>query len=1706
MNYVEYRDEEVREEIFEGTYILDGLSLTEEQQREKIFDLMRQAGIEIGDESKLEIGYEGADDDYGVSETQSTKFVVTRIIKKKVPYRVTKEEVFEGTFILDGLRLTEEQQREKIYNLMVQAGVSIDKKEFDTYEIGYDGADDDYGISETQSTKFVVYKVKRERIDTSNIVSSKDDLSQVLTEIKSLRDKLNSIINDVSRVDIIQELVDKTEGLEKMVSNNHKASSNVYTEAMKEIDEELLRIEKLLKDAIKSYEESYEQMRKILEEQNEKLNSSGLLTDEEYNELMREFLDKKIEENERTIAIKKEIDSRKKQIASLKKRKNKIKKDLMSAEALGINASQYQNITNTLLKRKIVNAIFEAKGLDEIIAIPYKERTKEQKNKLKDAKEQIIEEIAKLQKENEGISVLDAIEALYGIDTEMVMNGKVKEYKVTKKELDKIKENVALLPEKIVVKDKNLVNNKVLNSINPTDAPEDMLDVYDKKAQEVVEEIKENEVKNNILEELQQEKVVEKEDKFKEFSEDKPMEVISLFIDEENLDVYARKYVFDRFHLEKQSGETIIDGSVCYKLDEEDADYIIDNKDNNYSPYIIETRQLAIDKENANDKKVTEKITLYIDVDNNNEIYGNRYLFSRFNMDILSDEIRIDGKACFRMSQEDATFILGNQENNYSPYVVETRKIQLGKREVKHEELNTPIEKVTLYIDTDNNNEVYGNRYLFGRFNVIPLSREVRIDGKVCFRMDENDAAFILGNKDNNYSPYVVEIREVHLGKRNTNTNTNLENKQYIKDFENINSIKREKDDENLNNKEINNNIKNVIKEELPVERIVLYRDMDNSGEIYGKKYLFDRFNMDYSNSEVRIEGALCYRIEDEDLDFIVGNQNNNYSPYRIEVREVHLGKKEEKEEVVENTTQDYPVEKMTLYRDLDNGGIVYGKKYLFDRFNLDYYGDGVRIDGALCYQIDFDDADFILGNQNNNYSPYTVEIIDTQLGKKNVSDLDENIDNIIINTPEVVEDSNLNDDINKDDFMDITRVDLPPIVEAQPVVEENFETNEEVSNKEENDNNGVVTHTDDTKVEETKDDIVNDTLVEEVPTQEVPVDETPVEEVPIQEVPVDETPVEEVVEDTPKSVKPHVEEILDSLTKGLDIGPRDSSRYMASNIHVSDNFKRELSTGNVAYNVVHFVPGVLRASVGLVRKLSAKLLLSGRGKDAMMQLEDRLEDLSEEELEVLFEEYKGSQLKTDMNNQINPIILDRLRRYGLEKVAVLNNNIKINYTELFVLLGQIRSLEEKVDSNNLTDEEISILTIENNKLMKQAAELVIKIKDDRKKANDLLSGGVHGLEEDFKAVVSKLNYIGFRFAKTNAFDNELQHKLGQYGQGLNVAIANNDYAGIVTNFMNLESLYFENTEIKGNALTRRSIGSKYYTPLAEQFDYRDDPFVRDLLSTVAITSATVSAINAVRVHQVETAEINNNIHAANQYNQATMNQVHNIGEDITSRRDEFIGGMEAQAHADVLGVSNTIERAELDMHDWKFTDAYHAADRVGHGFYNRFNDEVTSQINSVASRYSRGIITQDAALREMTNIANSSHATLVDVSHQCLSILRNYAANHPEFDFRAVEESMSFLVNHPDVVANMNSSMVDVVSLGEALKGLTTEQYRGLVSLPSDMLSTLICACSAATLATNVASDMDKRHNGKLTFGTDMMYDFLKQGNEDENIRGHRR
>ena len=89
MDNIIFEEEIVTEVVYEGSIPLDN-RLTPRQQKRKIFNLLKKENIPVIKESEYEITFEQPDDD------QSIKFKVTHIYNKKIPYRITKEEVYQG--------------------------------------------------------------------------------------------------------------------------------------------------------------------------------------------------------------------------------------------------------------------------------------------------------------------------------------------------------------------------------------------------------------------------------------------------------------------------------------------------------------------------------------------------------------------------------------------------------------------------------------------------------------------------------------------------------------------------------------------------------------------------------------------------------------------------------------------------------------------------------------------------------------------------------------------------------------------------------------------------------------------------------------------------------------------------------------------------------------------------------------------------------------------------------------------------------------------------------------------------------------------------------------------------------------------------------------------------------------------------------------------------------------------------------------------------------------------------------------------------------------------------------------------------------------------------------------------------------------------------------------------------------------------------
>ena len=579
----------------------------------------------------------------------------------------------------------------------------------------------------------------------------------------------------------------------------------------------------------------------------------------------------------------------------------------------------------------------------------------------------------------------------------------------------------------------------------------------------------------------------------------------------------------------------------------------------------------------------------------------------------------------------------------------------------------------------------------------------------------------------------------------------------------------------------------------------------------------------------------------------------------------------------------------------------------------------------------------------------------------------------------------------------------------------------------------------------------------------------------------------------TPQPKKPQIGLMttIEKITKGVEVTRKDGKAYQAANIKVAQNFRNELQSGNYLYNIVHLVPAIVKVPFQFFTKISGKLRFTKESKQRIKIMKERIENLSEDELMVIYDEYRGNRVMQErLPSAINILLQERIEQFIMGKVSALNAQLETDYADIFDAMMELEAVDHQLASGNLTAEEKAQMTNYRKQLLQGRAQQVKRIRDNYKEAQRLLSGGLNGFSQDMKAATTKLSIVGKRFAKDQDLDLELLAKEAKLERAEMAAIEEgNDQIALLT-FIQAESLLSKETEISNSIFGKRSTGKKYYSPLAEKLDYRDDPFIRDLFTTVAVTSAALSTINSIKG-----APTSAEIEEANRQ----LREAQGFVDQVKGHRGTMREGMEAQGIQGTSTVSGEIERGALDATDWALgTSRYRTADNAGHDFYNQVFDTTRSEVQNISQQYVSGTITDLEALEMMRDMANNTQQTLNTVSDQCLGIFEQYAQTHPQFDLSAVTEAVRYIQQHPDSITNMNNAMVDIQTAAE---GLTFTQIQALQTVPNSVLVTLLGAASAAALASNINQKMEENvRTGKYGNSvTDMVDDYVESHTQEE-------
>lgn len=609
-----------------------------------------------------------------------------------------------------------------------------------------------------------------------------------------------------------------------------------------------------------------------------------------------------------------------------------------------------------------------------------------------------------------------------------------------------------------------------------------------------------------------------------------------------------------------------------------------------------------------------------------------------------------------------------------------------------------------------------------------------------------------------------------------------------------------------------------------------------------------------------------------------------------------------------------------------------------------------------------------------------------------------------------------------------------------------------------------------------------------------------------------------EVTEEKPEVLEYGYKTIVEKIVKDVDIKKTDGKRYQISNLKIKDTLKKELSSGNYIYNIIHTVPTVLSVPVMLVRKAVNKFLYTDKAKKRISRLKARIDFLPDKDVEILANEYANHTDSEMYGSALNILIGDRVKKHQLKKVEKINARIEVNYKDIFNSLTEyentekeIKELAKRIIDKNEPAENKDRLKAECNKLLaykstifEGKAKQVASIREDYEKAKNIMASGIHGFMENIKAAESKMNYVGYRFAKEHDLDQELIAKQAELERKEKTAIRDNNDEYAVRTFVESEKLMSRNTALEKSVFGLRSVGKKYYRPLVEELNYKNDNFYRDIFSTIAITSAAIGAINALTNHGLskEVAEIN-------EHNQKVMDSVHNVGDTINSKKAAVEEGIQAQNYQDSLNISNMLERKSLDQSSdvyggWSVgTNAYKEFRTNAQSTYNNFYQNMKQNITDIGNQYNASQITDTDALVRLNDLTKSSQETLASVVNESMPYLTKYAENHSQFDLVGVKEAMDYISANPYAITNMNKAVIDITDLGEELSNLSLEQVTAINSLPTSVRSTIVSAASAAALALNVSNTMNNNAK-KNRYGNDvtaMVYDYMIEDLRKEQV-----
>ena len=581
-----------------------------------------------------------------------------------------------------------------------------------------------------------------------------------------------------------------------------------------------------------------------------------------------------------------------------------------------------------------------------------------------------------------------------------------------------------------------------------------------------------------------------------------------------------------------------------------------------------------------------------------------------------------------------------------------------------------------------------------------------------------------------------------------------------------------------------------------------------------------------------------------------------------------------------------------------------------------------------------------------------------------------------------------------------------------------------------------------------------------------------------------------------------------------INMTVRQRKRLERSNISITGALKNGLSYGNYLYNLTSIAPTIIGVIPNVMMKLAGKIMLTRKAKENIRIVRENLDNLSDEDLEVLYREFRGDAVVNLRGAAaVTGLIKEAVERYQERRyIAPKRAEMKITYAKILsdyetiennkVLIHQITSgtmssadaqtLIEKLGVANLT-QAVALLETRNNRLMSTKAQEIGRVRELGRELQPELSGGKHGFAEDVRATDSKMNLQGRRFAKdiSTGAAQEIMAAMGQLQDAEAAAIERGDNETALTAFMKLETTQARESKMEGSIFGKRDTGVYHYHPIPEELDYRPDPFVRNVLTTVTTAAIVKGIINEVHNRMMEAElrranedvasqqqvidDVNQRNAEASAHNAAQGQAVQQSSSQLTGSSESVKRGMEAQADQNIAATRATHEYMDHDATGWSFNDAYHAADKAHHTAVQNAAEDAQAQLSQIHQDLAAGRITDVQAMRQIAQVNSDTHSMFQQAVQEAIPVFKEYAQAHPNFEYEQYIAALERLGSDPTAIDALNQSAINAVEIGQSLEGITILPYEqlGLVlqEVPTGIKSQLFLLGSAALMTGQAAA-----------------------------------